>query len=92
MPRWQRNHPILIRLPMYKFSLGVVMYMTTVAFSVELKVSRPLRSEANRDPFYDVSSTRVEGRPRACVSSKKANPNSGTSKVHDFHTGRVGGL
>mmetsp|Transcript_15636 Transcript_15636/g.46660 ORF Transcript_15636/g.46660 Transcript_15636/m.46660 type:complete len:176 (+) Transcript_15636:84-611(+) len=29
--RWQRNHPLLIRLPMYKFSVGVVMYMTAVA-------------------------------------------------------------
>ena len=30
--------------------------------SVEIKVSRPLRFEANRAPFDDVSSTRVEGR------------------------------
>ena len=29
------------------------------------------RFEAHRAPFDDVSSTRVKGRPRACVSSKK---------------------
>jgi len=41
-----------------------------VALCAEIKVSRPLRFEAGWCLFDDVSSTRVEGRPREVVSSK----------------------
>ena len=33
LQRWQWNHRWLIRLPMMKFALGVVMYMTVVALT-----------------------------------------------------------
>jgi len=59
-----------------------------VVACTEINASRPLRFEASRGTYFDdVSSTRVEERPREFVSSKKepngrdATPSSTSTRV-----------